>query len=77
MGSEVIRGSSGTRENTNPAGHASGPSPQSRAVSNGRYCSRSAIFFGWLNVNPPSVDRVNEIPKFFLELESSKSRQIT
>jgi len=77
VGSEVIRGSSGTRWKTNSLGQSSVPSPQSRAVSNGLYAIRSRIFLAFENVRPPSDERANETPKFLCEEANSKSRQMT
>jgi hypothetical protein len=50
------------RANTKPLGHASIPSPQSRAPSNGKYSMMPTTRPGLPNEAPPLFDRANEIP---------------
>jgi hypothetical protein len=73
----VIRGSSGTRANTNSDGHRSAPSPQSRAVSNGLYATSGATLTYRPNVRPPSPERTAETPNCWNDALPSKSRQST
>jgi len=65
------------RANTKPLGHASIPSPQSRARSNGKYWVIVTTRPGLPNEAPPLLDRANEIPAAVVAEAVSAVLQVT
>ena len=76
--SAVRRGSNGTRKNTKPGSpQKNGPSPQSRATTNGVYGVNCAIGLVAPKLAPPSVDRTTDIPAWLPGFGKSPERQET
>ena len=70
--SSLVRAARGAK--TNPLGHASAPSPQSRVPSNGVYSGRFATFTGIGPTYDHRRSATEKTPKFFFKSSTVRSR---